>query len=153
MHENSSPETARDPICGMDVVTADARHTAEHAGQTHYFCSAGFRTKFLEHPEAHLTEQSGEDALHEDPVCHMQVRTDSPHQEEHQGRRYYFCSAGCAEKFQKAPDHYLKPRPKPVPSGSDTRTFTCPMHPEVRQEGPGACPLCGMDLEPLEISA
>jgi Cu+-exporting ATPase len=73
----------------------------------------------------------------------------SKHRFDHQGRTYHFCSAGCQTKFAAAPETYLdksKATPKePVPEGA---VYTCPMHPEIRQIGPGSCPICGMALEP-----
>jgi Cu+-exporting ATPase len=71
----------------------------------------------------------------------------------HAGRPYYFCSAGCREKFLAAPGKYLAPeeaRAEPVPAGA---IYTCPMHPEIRQAGPGSCPICGMALEPVTAGA
>jgi Cu+-exporting ATPase len=92
------------------------------------------------------------DALVTDPVCGMKVNTGtSRHRFDHKGVTYHFCSAGCRTKFQAAPETYLKPR-SAAPAKAGT-IYTCPMHPQIRQEGPGACPLCGMALEPLEISA
>jgi Cu+-exporting ATPase len=84
-----------------------------------------------------------------DPVCGMKVDTRSAkHSLEHEGQTYYFCCAGCAKKFQSGPAKYLSPAPAkaldPVPTGT---IFTCPMHPQIRQVGPGACPICGMALE------
>jgi Cu+-exporting ATPase len=66
---------------------------------------------------------------------------------EHSGTTYWFCSPGCREKFVTDPARYLGPPSAPV---ADARTYTCPMHPEVRQVGPGTCPKCGMALEPVE---
>jgi len=101
---------------------------------------------------------------HLDPVCGMEVDpATAAASQEHDGRRYYFCSAGCAEKFQADPSEYVaqtgtskRPAPSPAaqehPAGTAAGTkaiYTCPMHPDVRQEGPGACPECGMALEPL----
>jgi len=87
-----------------------------------------------------------------DPVCGMSVGpARAAARVEHAGRTYYFCSPHCAEKFRAAPDHYVQPEAKPRPA-ADTRDYTCPMHPEVRQRGPGACPQCGMALEPLTVS-
>ena len=87
-----------------------------------------------------------------DPVCGMDVDPhNAKHTATHQGRPYYFCSAGCRGKFLGDPARYINPREaEPVPAGA---TYTCPMHPEVRQEGPGACPICGMALEPEMVSA
>ena len=82
-----------------------------------------------------------------DPVCGMNVDPHTAKQRAiYQGRTYYFCSAGCRAKFVAAPQKYLGARtPEPVAEGA---IYTCPMHPEVRQPGPGACPICGMALEP-----
>jgi len=68
------------------------------------------------------------------------------HRAEHQGHTYYFCSTGCRSKFTNDPQKYLGPRqPEPVVEGA---IYTCPMHPQIRQVGPGSCPICGMALEP-----
>jgi Cu+-exporting ATPase len=73
------------------------------------------------------------------------------HQAEYEGRIYYFCSERCRTKFVADPDAYLGARkPAPVIEGG---IYTCPMHPEIRQIGPGSCPICGMALEPEEVSA
>jgi Cu+-exporting ATPase len=78
---------------------------------------------------------------------------------EHGGTTYWFCNPGCREKFVAGPARYLTPAVAAPPAkppgarGADTRTYTCPMHPEVRQVGPGSCPKCGMALEPLEVAA
>ena len=78
----------------------------------------------------------------------------TPHRHSHQGHPYYFCSAGCRTKFAADPAKYLDPSKReparPVPAGT---IYTCPMHPEIRQEGPGSCPICGMALEPELPSA
>ena len=87
-----------------------------------------------------------------DPVCGMSVdpRT-SPHHAEHQGQDYHFCSAGCRTKFVADPERYLTPQePVEVPEGT---MWTCPMHPEIRQDHAGACPICGMALEPEMVTA
>src|SRR6516165_2197414 len=86
-----------------------------------------------------------------DPVCGMRVDPHkTQHRAAHQGRTYYFCSAGCQAKFTAAPDKYLSPQadrkvPASVPPGT---IYTCPMHQQIRQPGPGICPICGMALEP-----
>jgi Cu+-exporting ATPase len=74
------------------------------------------------------------------------------HKAVHNQRTYYFCSASCREKFTKNPSAYLgdKPAAKEMPAGT---IYTCPMHPEIRQVGPGSCPICGMALEPELVSA
>src|SRR5262245_33752853 len=87
-----------------------------------------------------------------DPVCGMNVDPHkTPHRHIHHGRPYYFCSAGCRNKFAADPEKYQAsaaapaPASPPVPAGT---IYTCPMHPEIRQVGPGSCPICGMALEP-----
>lgn len=93
-----------------------------------------------------------------DPVCGMDVTTASAHHLEHEGRPYYFCSAGCQAKFSADPAAYvgaLKAEPAPEAArGPDAgqaggTLYTCPMHPEIRQDHPGNCPICGMTLEPV----
>jgi P-type Cu+ transporter len=78
----------------------------------------------------------------------------TPHRYQHAGRPYYFCSAGCQAKFQADPAKYLAPSAMTaspaVPAGT---IYTCPMHPQIRQVGPGACPICGMALEPELVAA
>src|SRR5580700_1232822 len=87
-------------------------------------------------------------ALAKDPVCGMTVDpATSAHHAQIRGDDFHFCSAGCRTKFEADPDRYLAPRPD-TPRLAAAAVYTCPMHPEVRQLGPGACPKCGMALEP-----
>src|ERR1700722_7917528 len=109
-------------------------------------------------------------ALEKDPVCGMSVDPATAKQEaEHAGATYYFCSAGCRGKFVADPARFLAepadapaspkhghahgatPAPSPTP-GPPSAIYTCPMHPQIRQDHPGACPICGMALEP-EVAA
>ena len=87
-----------------------------------------------------------------DPVCGMKASKDSPHHATHDGKDYYFCSAHCVQKFSTDPARYLAPQApaEPAPAGT---MYTCPMHPEIVQEGPGDCPKCGMALEPMLVTA
>jgi Cu+-exporting ATPase len=86
-----------------------------------------------------------------DPVCGMTVTEQSPHHAEHEGRTYYFCSAKCRAKFAAEPARYAQPAPPAPPAVEVTpgTIYTCPMHPEIRQDHPGNCPKCGMTLEPV----
>ena len=89
-----------------------------------------------------------------DPVCGMTVDpATTPHHAEHGGQTYHFCSAGCRTKFVANPDTYLGARPRPAPEAMPGAIYTCPMHPEIRQVGPGTCPICGMALEPETVTA
>jgi Cu+-exporting ATPase len=95
------------------------------------------------------------DGVVKDPVCGMAVDPQkSPHRAELDGEAFHFCSARCREKFVAEPAAYLekdqKPAAPPPPAGT---IYTCPMHPEIRQVGPGSCPICGMALEPELVTA
>ncbi|GMO34495.1 heavy metal translocating P-type ATPase [Bradyrhizobium sp. TM233] len=84
-----------------------------------------------------------------DPVCGMTVDpTTSKHRFEHHGETFHFCSAGCRTKFAADPAKYLAKDKAPEPAMPAGTIYTCPMHPEIRQVGPGSCPICGMALEP-----
>ncbi len=90
-----------------------------------------------------------------DPVCAMTVDpATTPHHADHGGATYHFCSAGCRTKFLADPARYVHPKPalraEPVAPGT---IYTCPMHPQIRQVGPGNCPICGMALEPEMATA
>ena len=101
-------------------------------------------------PEQDSAGSNAADSL-KDPVCGMHVTTQLTHQLEHSGHAYYFCSAKCQSKFSAAPADYLTEQAatEPAPDAQAPGTiYTCPMHPEVRQDHPGDCPKCGMALEP-----
>lgn len=99
-----------------------------------------------------------------DPVCGMIVDPEtSPHRFQHKGQTYVFCCPRCREKFAANPETYLGRKTQTSPEATETHaaatgpqaqgTYTCPMHPEVRQRGPGSCPLCGMALESVAVQA
>jgi len=89
-----------------------------------------------------------------DPVCGMTIAPeDAVGQVEHTGQTYYFCNDSCLDQFKADPERFLQPSSAPsTPARTDVE-YTCPMHPEVRQWGPGSCPICGMALEPVTVSA
>jgi P-type Cu+ transporter len=105
-------------------------------------------------------KQNGGPHAPTDPVCGMTV--DPEHAAgtyDYQEKTYYFCSQSCLERFAAAPEQYIgtpstaeAPRHPPAPAASGPMEYTCPMHPEVRPLGPGACPKCGMALEPVTLS-
>ncbi len=88
---------------------------------------------------------------HVDPVCKMFVMPETAAADyEYAGTTYYFCNVGCKQKFEADPSRYLNPQPvENIPQDVE---FTCPMHPEIVQIGPGSCPKCGMALEPKEVT-
>ncbi len=92
-----------------------------------------------------------------DPVCGMTVKAEGPHHLEHDGQNYRFCSNGCRESFAADPDRYLsgeiaRAKREAEKNAPQDAIFTCPMHPEIEQVGPGDCPKCGMALEPKTLS-
>lgn len=101
----------------------------------------------------HKPPSAPNDAALKDPVCGMAVTEQSEHHAEHEGRPYYFCSAKCQAKFVAEPARYSAG--SGAQAGADVAqqpvgtVYTCPMHPEIRQDHPGNCPKCGMSLEPL----
>ncbi len=82
-----------------------------------------------------------------DPVCGMTVAADKGFASDYHGTHYLFCSGKCKVKFDAEPERYLAPAPAETPASA--AEYTCPMHPEIRQRGPGSCPKCGMALEPV----
>jgi Cu+-exporting ATPase len=220
--QNASTNTLeKDPVCGMSVDPARAKAAHPHAAKTYYFCCAGCKEKFIADPAKYLAPQAAASAvaaadsssmparpaqiapavaaaaplstnaqppttsaMEKDPVCGMTVdpsRAKASY--EFAGKKYYFCCGGCKEKFSLDPAKYLLlknpsgvapssagpvqisgvatagapvashaagnkfPGPPPA-SKSAPNEYTCPMDPEVRQQGPGDCPKCGMALEP-----
>jgi len=88
-----------------------------------------------------------------DPVCGMKVDPNvTAHHVEHGDQTFHFCSNGCRVKFEADPARYLSPERDAPPPAPPCAVYTCPMHPEVRQIGPGSCPICGMALEPASVT-
>src|SRR5687767_647317 len=162
---SKSASSTTDPVCGMTVDPGRAAGSYEHGGETYFFCSGGCLQKFKANPAKYLSttevppllqietiRPAPEAAAAQiDPVCKMKVMpATAAGRYLHEGVPYYFCSRRCEEKFRANPAGYLSPKSEAVPvepSASDV-IYTCPMHPEIRQQGPGSCPRCGMALEP-----
>ncbi|MGS1118870.1 heavy metal translocating P-type ATPase [Rhodanobacter sp. UC4436_H3] len=158
---DNTPSAVIDPVCGMTVDPATSKHQSVHDGQAFHFCCGGCKAKFeaeparyLAQPAAHHHDHASHAAAHgahlaKDPVCGMSVDPHTAkHRADHDGHPYHFCSARCREKFVADPAAYLGER-KPAPATPASTIYTCPMHPEVQQVGPGHCPKCGMALEPM----
>ncbi len=133
--------------CAVPAPSASASASANPAGASHASSPHGSdgHTGHSHHPKPPVAVASLID-----PVCGMTVAPDSPHQARHAGQDFHFCSAGCRSKFIADPVRYLtltdSADTPPAPAGTQ---FTCPMHPEIVRDVPGACPICGMALEPM----
>ncbi|QDT29460.1 heavy metal translocating P-type ATPase [Gimesia panareensis] len=132
--------TATDPICHMQVDESTALN-ATVDDQTWYFCSQGCRDKFL--------AQHSENAASAEKECHHEEHQHEPHQHEPQQPELKLePAASCCHHDTGGHEHHghQKKTPEHVPAGT---IYSCPMHPEIEQVGPGSCPICGMDLEPI----
>ena len=88
-----------------------------------------------------------------DPVCGMTIDpADAVGRFDYKGQTYYFCAESCLEQFRQDPEQFLGPDTRLAAPFDPEAEYTCPMHPEVRQKGPGACPICGMALEPVDAA-
>ena len=129
----------------------DHKHTANHSHHDHaQHPPAKHGSCYGAHAAAEVAE-----ATAKDPVCGMTVKLNAGKPTfKHQGTIYHFCNPRCLDKFKADPDHYLSGAHKkpmaPAPAGTK---YTCPMHPEIVQDGPGDCPKCGMALEPMGVPA
>ncbi|MBA5867840.1 MAG: heavy metal translocating P-type ATPase [Nitrospira sp. CR1.3] len=169
---------AIDPICGMQVDPATAAGRYDYKGVTYYFCAVSCLNRFKADPEQALqpttagliplgkkkslpmmmptaSPAAGREI---DPVCGMTVQpATAAGSHVHDGTTYYFCSTGCLNTFRSNPASYLgappqqRPQDATVPAGA-TVEYICPMDPEVLEKKPGACPICGMALEPKIVS-
>ncbi len=171
-----------DPVCKMTIEDSEAAGKSLYNGKAYYFCNPVCKEKFDKNPEVYIkseystpknvqvftpilmiksspeTEQKEESGIskEKDPVCGMTVDKDTDLKYEYNGNSYYFCSSYCLDKFKKEPEKYLGTKsqvisdiPKDMPACSG---YTCPMHPEIKENKIGSCPQCGMALEPISIS-
>jgi Cu+-exporting ATPase len=174
-HTDAETEMAIDPVCQMTVRPEASAGSDEYDGQTFYFCSAHCLHKFKVSPQAYLNKApqpaisapvqmtgktkslpvmmpslSVQAGTHTDPVCGMQVNPSAAAGSyDYHGTTYYFCCTHCLHKFRADPEAFLHPSPQPkAPAGAK---YICPMDPEVIADKPGACPKCGMALEPRTV--
>jgi Cu+-exporting ATPase len=168
---------AIDPICGMTVDPSTAAGQYQYQGVTYYFCATSCLETFKADPEQALRPKAsglinlgkksstpvmpsppGSQGGQVDPVCGMTVQSErAAGSSVHEGKTYYFCSPGCLAKFRQGPATFLIPPAQrmttatAVPAGSKVE-YICPMDPEVVASEPGACPICGMALEPKIVT-
>lgn len=165
MVELTQMGTTKDPVCGIQVSTGATTTAVAYDGKTYYFCGNSCAEKFRLNPALYVPTEI-------DPVCGMQaVPARAAAQLEHNGKTYFFCGKSCAAKFTAHPERYLKLAAStlitlttaPVPTATAAKAiekveadqateYVCPMDPDVRESKPGACPICGMALEPAQIA-
>jgi Cu+-exporting ATPase len=123
---------------------------ADRNGASKGACCGGRSHSGHDHARhGHRDDHARPAATVRDPVCGMSVDpATSKHRFDYRGETYHFCSAGCRTKFAADPISYLEKDSKPKAAVPEGTIYTCPMHPEIRQVGPGSCPICGMALEP-----
>lgn len=160
-----------DPICGMTGDPATAAGSFNHQGKTYYFCSRGCLQKFIEETkgapasgfvgigrEKETVANGDMNATPAggfvDPVCGMSVAPEtSAGKYDFEDKTYYFCSTACLNRFTQNPANFLKEKKDVEKTATgEGIEYTCPMHPQIVQIGPGSCPICGMALEPRTIS-
>jgi len=125
-----------------------------HQRHSHHTDPGTARNAHPARHDHHTDETISDGETVTDPVCGMQVDpATSKHRFDHGGHLFHFCSSKCQQKFAADPAHYLHPTAEPLPPPPQGTIYTCPMHPEIRQEGPGSCPICGMALEPVMVTA
>ena len=145
----------------------DANHT-HHNGKTQSGCGCSANSVVprpaassccggdgdrADHAHHHVHDHNATATKVLDPVCGMTVDpATSKHRLTHHGETFHFCSAGCRTKFAADPAKYLAKEKASEPEMPEGTIYTCPMHPEIRQVGPGSCPICGMALEPDVVS-
>ncbi|MFQ6614132.1 MAG: heavy metal translocating P-type ATPase [Fidelibacterota bacterium] len=170
-HDHRSEDSAMtiDPVCGMKVDPAIPGATVEYDGTAYYFCCSHCSEKFKANPADYVNSKSESNSPESpsrhhnhhhhdlitkvtDPVCGMTIDPSTAVGSKHyDGNTYYFCSDHCQKKFAANPQEFTSDEEQSVSQDSN-QEYTCPMHPEITQIGPGSCPICGMALEPRTIS-
>src|SRR5579863_5541446 len=151
------PTLERDPVCGMNVNPATAKHLHRHAGKNYYFCCAGCVEKFKADPQKYLAPKPRPSGLvmlgspAAAPAAHHPIPST---QTKPEGTAYVcpMCPEVREAKPGACPSCGMALEPD-VPAASTRTEYTCPMHPEIVRPAPGSCPICGMALEPRTVSA
>jgi P-type Cu+ transporter len=133
------PVMVKDPVCGMTIRPEKAAGHSEFEGQTWHFCSNGCKTKFDAAPRMFIgSKTSTSKPLVAEKPNHAEIKNWKSH---------------TSNRDQSTNKHQMRNRDQNLENGpSDPVLYTCPMHPEIKQDKPGSCPICGMALEPLKIS-
>jgi len=133
-HDEVAAQTATDPVCGMTVDPARTPHTTTYEGRSYYFCSAGCLASFEADPARFVPHADALAGPDDGPVTGAGAHDDAGHEHTHHHQERPEVTATAATR-------------------AETTEWTCPMHPEIRRPGPGSCPICGMALEPVTVTA
>jgi len=145
---------AADPQKADPIPTAACCCSSKETAQADQHSASHNQSSEADPHHGHHYASATVDHSAKDPVCGMTVDPHTAkHRHQHEGRTYHFCSSGCLTKFAADPKKYLEKSPVAPTSVPEGTIYTCPMHPEVRQVGPGSCPICGMALEPVVAGA
>jgi len=137
----------RDPVCGMTVDPAKAKAKAEHAGKTYYFCCQGCATRFEKEPQKFLSAP-GKSGI----AAPVQIAMPGQHVHAH-GPAASLVTLHASPAAAAKPPAHGSSGASDVSANREGARYTCPMHPEIMQIGPGSCPICGMALEPMDVFA
>src|SRR5882757_3785198 len=137
-------QIARDPICGMTVDPKKAAATVEYEGQPYYFCSKGCAAKFRQDPRKFLVAANAAPAApnhahHDQPLAQIPAATSQQSNANAPGSQQSNAGEGTSRRARDG-----------ASEKSEGVRYTCPMHPQIVQIGPGSCPICGMALEPMD---
>ncbi|UCG92929.1 MAG: efflux RND transporter periplasmic adaptor subunit [candidate division WOR-3 bacterium] len=156
------------PVMGGEFTITESTPVVEYNGKKYYFCCPGCDKEFSENPEKYIKEIStaeeqltDDDIIGEKVVCLVSGDTfeisESTPVVEYEGKKYYFCCPGCDAEFMKNPEKYInqekdehrRDEPEKEKSAEEILYWTCSMHPEVKADEEGNCPICGMNLIPV----
>jgi P-type Cu+ transporter len=151
MSTNPVPVLERDPVCGMNVNPATAKHIHDHGGKNYYFCCTPCLEKFKADPAKYL---DGAAPARPQGLVTLGAPTQTPPRTTADGVAYVcpMCPEVRASKPGPCPSCGMALEPE-VPTASTRTEYTCPMHPEIVRPGAGSCPICGMALEPRTVTA
>ena len=152
---NSTAQIVRDPVCGMSVAPQKAAATIEYGGRPYYFCSKGCASKFQQNPNKFLGAAGGPTTAPQQSLTQIATPANAHSTHDAQNNAAVAAHSCCSQTDPttstnlQATDSKSSSAAAPAKSGQGVR-YTCPMHPQIVQIGPGSCPICGMALEPMD---
>jgi Cu+-exporting ATPase len=151
-----TPTTERDPVCGMNVETATAKHIHEHAGKNYYFCCAGCVEKFKANPQTYLNQPAAQGLVTLGMNSAAAPKTAAESRKPEAGSPPSYVCPMCPEVREPKPGACPScgmALESELPIASTSTEYTCPMHLQIVRPAPGSCPICGMALEPRTVPA